>query len=128
MAADEGTHCNAQHVAAKRRPQDGKLVHVESSGLKAAATWHRIEILQNCRECCGGMGFLSANKIGPMLGKSFDPVQPWRCMFSRLTYTQSCEYIRQLYHERVGANLRLPTTVVACACVTMQPVLHLTAS
>ncbi len=56
-----------QHVAAKRRPQDGKLVHVESSGLKAAATWHRIEILQNCRECCGGMGFLSANKIGPML-------------------------------------------------------------
>ena len=42
-------------------------MHVESSGLKAAATWHRIEILQNCRECCGGMGFLSANKIGPML-------------------------------------------------------------
>ena len=54
-------------MAAQRRPQDGKLVHVESSGLKAAATWHRIEILQNCRECCGGMGFLSANKIGPML-------------------------------------------------------------
>ena len=42
-------------------------MHVESSGLKAAATWHRIEILQNCRECCGGMGFLAANKIGPML-------------------------------------------------------------
>ena len=46
----------AQHVAAQRRPEDAKLVHVDSSGLKAAATWHRIQILQHCRECCGGMG------------------------------------------------------------------------
>lgn len=37
-----------------------------SSGLKAAATWSRVDILQNCRECCGGQGFLAANKIGPM--------------------------------------------------------------
>ena len=46
---------------------DAKQIHVLSSGLKAAATWHRVRILQDCRECCGGMGFLSANKIGPML-------------------------------------------------------------
>jgi hypothetical protein len=38
-----------------------------SSGLKAAATWHRKTILNNCRECCGGMGFMAANRIGPML-------------------------------------------------------------
>lgn len=44
-----------------------KQIHVLSSGLKAAATWHRVRILQDCRECCGGMGFLAANKIGPML-------------------------------------------------------------
>ncbi|KAF6252133.1 acyl-CoA dehydrogenase/oxidase [Scenedesmus sp. NREL 46B-D3] len=47
-------------------PPDAKLVHVLSSGLKAAATWSRVEVLQQCRECCGGMGFLAANKIGPM--------------------------------------------------------------
>lgn len=46
---------------------NAKQVHVLSSGLKAAATWHRVRILQDCRECCGGMGFLAINKIGPML-------------------------------------------------------------
>jgi hypothetical protein len=35
-----------QLLAKDRRPQDAKLVHVRSSGLKAAATWHRVEILQ----------------------------------------------------------------------------------
>lgn len=35
-----------QLLAKDRRPKDAKLVHVRSSGLKAAATWHRVEILQ----------------------------------------------------------------------------------
>lgn len=53
--------------ASNNSPQIAKKVHVLSSGLKAAATWHRVRILQDCRECCGGMGFLAINKIGPML-------------------------------------------------------------
>ena len=55
-----------QELAAQGNPHDGKTIHVLSSGLKAAATWSRVEILQHCRECCGGQGFLAANKIGPM--------------------------------------------------------------
>ncbi len=49
-------HGAAQRVAKDRRAADAKLVHIRSSGLKAASTWHRVEILQACRECCGGMG------------------------------------------------------------------------
>ena len=45
---------------------DAKAIHVISSGLKAGATWGRVETLQACRECCGGQGFLAANRIGPM--------------------------------------------------------------
>lgn len=55
-----------KRIAKDRRPADAKLVHIRSSGLKAASTWHRVEILQACRECCGGMGFLAANRIGPL--------------------------------------------------------------
>ena len=43
-----------------------KTVHIMSAGLKAAATWSKVDILQKCRECCGGQGFLAINKIGPM--------------------------------------------------------------
>jgi hypothetical protein len=36
-------------MAAFSAKPDPKLVHVLSSGLKAAATWSRVEILQHCR-------------------------------------------------------------------------------
>lgn len=39
-----------QNIAFAAKP-DAKQVHVLSSGLKAAATWTRVEVLQNCR--CG---------------------------------------------------------------------------
>lgn len=37
-----------QVIAFAAKP-DAKQVHVLSSGLKAAATWTRVEVLQNCR-------------------------------------------------------------------------------
>jgi acyl-CoA oxidase len=37
----------------RRRPQDAKAIHVLSSGVKAAATWSRVEALQDCREVGG---------------------------------------------------------------------------
>ena len=45
-------------------PPDAKAVHVLSSCLKAGATWTRVRCQQDARECCGGMGFLAANRIG----------------------------------------------------------------
>jgi Acyl-CoA dehydrogenase, C-terminal domain len=53
-------------ATAAEATEHGKRVHVMSAGLKAAATWRKVEGLQHCRECCGGQGFLAANKIGPM--------------------------------------------------------------
>ena len=44
-----------------------RQLHISSSGIKAAATWYRVRVLQDCRECCGGMGVLANNRIGPLL-------------------------------------------------------------
>jgi len=43
-----GVLCALQVIAFAAKP-DAKQVHVLSSGLKAAATWTRVEVLQNCR-------------------------------------------------------------------------------
>jgi acyl-CoA oxidase len=34
-----------------------------AAGLKAFATWNTTATLQECRECCGGKGYLSENRI-----------------------------------------------------------------
>ncbi|GAM25056.1 hypothetical protein SAMD00019534_082310 [Acytostelium subglobosum LB1] len=41
-----------------------KEIHVYASALKAYASWHNRDCLQNSREACGGQGFLSENLIG----------------------------------------------------------------
>ncbi len=46
--------------------KDKRRLHVWSSGFKALMTWHMAETLQEAREACGGMGYKSENRIGPI--------------------------------------------------------------
>ena len=39
-------------------------LHILAAGMKPYCTWHKVRALQECREACGGMGFLAANRIG----------------------------------------------------------------
>eukprot|EP00897_Mesotaenium_endlicherianum_P007553 jgi/Mesen1/6826/ME000035S06196 len=50
----------------RRKPSDSKVIHVQSSGYKAMASWHMLRTLQECREACGGMGIRSDNRIGQL--------------------------------------------------------------
>lgn len=43
-----------------------KEIHVLSSGFKAMFTWFMADALQHARECCGGQGYKSENRIGLM--------------------------------------------------------------
>lgn len=42
---------------------DGDMRHIETlaAGLKSKATWHATETIQECREACGGKGYLVEN-------------------------------------------------------------------
>jgi acyl-CoA oxidase len=51
------------HRFLKRKPEEMKEIEALAAGLKAYATWHTTETLQECREACGGKGYLSENRI-----------------------------------------------------------------
>jgi acyl-CoA oxidase len=48
---------------AKEDPEAGREIGTLAAGLKAIGTWRAIATLQNCRECCGGQGYLTSNRI-----------------------------------------------------------------
>jgi acyl-CoA oxidase len=37
-----------------------------AAGLKATSSWHATETIQTCRECCGGAGYMSANRLAAL--------------------------------------------------------------
>ena len=37
-----------------------------AAGIKALATWNATEVIQVCREACGGQGYLSENRLGAL--------------------------------------------------------------
>lgn len=53
----------------KRTPEMNKVIHVVSSALKATASWHNMQTLQECREACGGQGLKTENRIGQLKGE-----------------------------------------------------------
>ena len=46
-----------------RTEDDMQEVEALAAGLKAFATWNTTNTLQECRECCGGKGYMTENRI-----------------------------------------------------------------
>lgn len=44
-------------------PTDSQTVEALAAAIKATSTWHNNATVQECRECCGGQGFLSINRL-----------------------------------------------------------------
>ncbi len=59
-------HFGLQYVTERflvRKEEDMQEIEAMAAGLKAWATWNTTHTLQECREACGGKGYLSENRI-----------------------------------------------------------------
>lgn len=59
-------HFALQYLTARflrRTDEDIQEIEALAAGLKAVATWNTTSTLQECRECCGGKGYMSENRI-----------------------------------------------------------------
>lgn len=54
----------------KRTEEEMQEIEALAAGLKAFATWTNTQTLQECRECCGGKGYLSENRIDALKNDS----------------------------------------------------------
>lgn len=50
----------------KLHEQMARELETRAAGLKAVATWHGSDTIQECREACGGQGYLAENQFGEM--------------------------------------------------------------
>lgn len=60
----------AEYVGLESEPgdigKDRRIFEGRAAGLKVFATWHALETTQECREACGGQGYMAVNRLGPM--------------------------------------------------------------
>jgi len=59
-------HFSLQYLTLRflnRKEDEMQEIEALAAGLKSFATWNTTATLQECRECCGGKGYLSENRI-----------------------------------------------------------------
>ena len=54
-----------KNYADERNP-DKRIVETQAAGLKAIITWYANDTIQECREACGGKGYLIENRIADL--------------------------------------------------------------
>ena len=88
---------------------DARDVETLAAGIKAAATWHAIDACQAARECCGGSGFLSANRI-PAIRTDVDVFATFEgdntVLMQLLARNLLTSYARGFQYDMVGTVLR----------------------
>jgi acyl-CoA oxidase len=51
-------------------PRARRLLEARAAGTKALGTWHATRVVQECREACGGAGYLSVNRFAALKADS----------------------------------------------------------
>jgi acyl-CoA oxidase len=73
LANSYALHFALRHLTERffrRTEEEMQEIEALAAGLKSFATWNTTQTLQECRECCGGKGYLSENKIDDLKNDS----------------------------------------------------------
>ncbi|MFN2537351.1 MAG: acyl-CoA dehydrogenase [Mycobacteriales bacterium] len=63
-------HLTARYVEVLDGGDGQRDVEALAAGLKAVATWHMVDAVQQSRECCGGKGYLAENRFAALRADS----------------------------------------------------------
>jgi acyl-CoA oxidase len=55
--------CHELQTSDDPDPEEQRELESRAAGLKAANTWHTTRAIQECREACGGAGYLAENRL-----------------------------------------------------------------
>lgn len=90
-----------------RQADFGKDIHAMSSASKPIASWIAQQAIQECREACGGFGYLKVNRFG-YLRDSNDPVQTFEGD-NNVLLQQTSNHLLSVYEEFLKTN-QIPET------------------
>ncbi len=94
---------------ARTHTQRSKRLEAHAAGLKALASWHAIAAAQASRECCGGMGFLTINRIC-QIRKDIDVFATFEgdntVLLQLLAKSLLTDYAEEFQSDLVGTLLR----------------------
>lgn len=64
------THLHEVFSGIEDDPQARRRLEARAAGTKALGTWHATRVIQECREACGGAGYLAVNRFAALKADS----------------------------------------------------------
>ncbi len=86
---------------ANAQEEDIRKIETDAAGLKAMASWHCTKTIQECREACGGKGYLAENRFTNLKGDSdiFTTFEGDNTVLLQLVAKGALTEFRQSFHN-----------------------------